>query len=246
MPSLLAHVDPAAIAAIVEMFDRPDALAHPEPIVAGLRQLPIAAAWAMLIAGVVGVSHGMFLYRAAVVAMAMAAGIALGYRVGEPLGGEVILALCCGTLLAALAWPLMRYAVAMFSGVAGAVLVAHLWAVGVMQVSQQPATSQAAWIAAAVGFTVTILFVAGLARASAVLLTSVAGAMLLVVGLTAVLLHVPAVNESAEAWLMRLPFVLPLAVALITIAGLIMQGSMQPESLTESSDQSDETVSQAS
>lgn len=205
------------------MFDRPDMLVQPEAMVGVLGELPIAAGLGMLIAGVVCVSHGYRLHRAGIVAAAGMGGAWFGYRMGEPMGGEVILAICCGVMLAAAAWPLMRWAMVGLAGLAGGLAVAHVGSVGTMQLSQQVMSDQAVWAAAALGLAIAAALAGRTLELSVVMATSIGGAVLMAIGLTAVALHVPGVNDLAVRWLMQQQAALPIAVAVTSLLGLIMQ-----------------------
>lgn len=227
---------------VLDAFSRPDALAHPHTVVLALREAPMLLMWILLVVGVVCVSHGLVLYREAVVAAALIAGTVIGYRLGRPVGGEIILALCVGVLTAGLAWPLMRYAVGAFTAAAGGVLVSHAASLAFMQFFDEPTTEALACGAAVVGVFVAGCLVLRLGEASAVLLMSIGGALLVTVGAVGVLLHLPGIDRMAGVWLMNQPLALPITVAAVTTAGLFMQRGLRDRLRTQQQSMQPEPV----
>lgn len=209
------------------LLRRPDALAHPEPMIAALRHLPLLTAWVMMAGGAIVLSHGVRFYRVGFVAAATAAGAWAGYHFGKSMGGEVVLALCLGVMAAALAWPMMRYLVVALAALAGAVVAVHAFSAAAAQLFQQTVSAELAWLVAAAGLTPGAMLAMRLARLGVMTATSVAGAVLMAVGLTAVLLHLPLqVSGPTVHWLTQQQFALPAAVAGAALLGLIMQRSV--------------------
>ncbi len=214
-----------ATESVANVFSRFDALAYPEQLVPHLQQLPTVLAAIFVAAGLVCLLQGFKLYKAVVVAIALITGIVTGYRLGQMVQAEVIVAGCLGVLLAVVAWPLMKYAVAIAGGIAGAFLGANTYAALAIETSRHGSTLDPnnAWIAALVGLMMLGLLSFILFDLSVVLFTTVSGSILAVMGIFALLLQIPGWQDAIARGLVDKPIVLPMLVIVPAVIGLVLQ-----------------------
>jgi len=211
---------------VVGMFSSGDALAHPDVIVSHLQSLSVVWATVFLIVGVMCLLNGYKFYKVAVVGLALLLGLFAGYGLGMKIGAPLIIAGCFGVLLAVLAFPLMKYAVALFGGLAGAFIGANLWAGfshAINRAAQTAIPSDAYWIGALVGLLLFGMLAFILFKLSIVLFTSVSGATIAVLGGIALLLSFEPWNAAIASGLTANQVVIPLLVFIPAIFGLVYQ-----------------------
>ncbi|MEM6552556.1 MAG: hypothetical protein AAF750_10580 [Planctomycetota bacterium] len=239
----------------MSIFSRPDTLAQPEQLTAQLANLSTMWALLLIVLGVVCLINGYKYYKVATL-MAM---LAIGSTVGFWLGGQIdapkiVMAACLGVLLAVVAFPLTKYAVAVLGGLSGAFIGANLWA-GMAAAVNQAAAKQAAeeaaaagttalantevmpggqyWIGALIGLVLFGLLAFILFKLSIVLFTSVAGATLAVFGVIALLMDIDGAAPQVVSGLKAHQLVVPLLVFVPAVIGFVLQemwGPAQPKS----------------
>jgi hypothetical protein len=217
---------------VLGLFSRGDALAQPESVVQHLQTL--GAVWAVifLLAGLLCLYNGSHYYRASTIALAFVIGSIFGYWLGRQIEAPLIVAGCVGLLLAVVAFPLMKYAVALLGGLAGAFVGANLWSGFAHAINDaQQATlvaPEAYWVGALVmliicGMSAFILF-----KLSIVLFTSVSGSTVAVLGGLALLLSFEPVRASVTEGLVASRVVVPLLVIVPALIAFVLHQSPAP------------------
>ena len=211
-------------ASLIERFGgaRLDLLNDPERLSGILNDLNIVWATIFVIVGAMCILHGYRWHKTLIILLAAMSGIWVGTALGQNIGSREIAAACFAVLLGVLAWPLMKFAVALFGGVAGAFAGANLWtAIGTnVDAVSLPDTP---WVGALMGLLIVGLMAFMYFRFVVVMLTTIGGASLLVFGALSALLHVEAwrggITESMEGN----PLLVPVIVASAVLLGAIFQ-----------------------
>ncbi len=210
------------------VFSRPDTLAHPTNVITNLQSMSLIWAVLSVVIGLLCLFNGYRFYKTAVVMFALAIGLFGGYKLGQTIGAELIVGGCLGLLMAVICFPLMKYAIAVMGGIAGAFIGANLWS-GVARMSLVDGASSAAadnyWIGALLGLVVCGLLAFILFKHSVVMFTSVCGATIAVLGAVALLMHISpdAARDSLANALQANAIVLPILVFVPALIGLILQ-----------------------
>ena len=220
-----ANTTEGTAATIAHLFDRVDILAQPDQLMAKLANLPVVMAAVFVAIGLVCMLQGFRLYKGVVILIALITGISVGYKLGQTVEAEVIVAGCLGVLLAVVAWPLMKYAVAVAGGLAGAFIGANAWTGFVAQMSSHGFTlnEQTPWIGALFGLLTLGLLSFILFELAVVLFTSFSGATLCVLGIMALLLQIDGLREGITNSLAKKPMIVPMLVIVPAVIGLVLQ-----------------------
>ncbi len=211
---------------VVQMFSLGDGLAKPGQLLPILQNLMTVWAVVFIVIGLLCMFNGYRFYKVATVAMALLAGMFAGYWLGVQIRAPFIIAGCCGVLFAVLAWPLMKYAVAVFGGLAGAFVGANLWSgfAHALSVGAQVEIPQNTyWIGALVGLIVCGMLAFILFKLSIVLFTSVTGSTLAVMGVLALLMSIGSWREPIINRLQENNVLIPLLVFVPALIALILQ-----------------------
>jgi len=212
----------------VAMFSRGDTLAHPEQLVGHLQTLSVVWAVLFLVLGVLCLLGGYKFYKVAVIGAALLFGMFFGYWAGMHINAAPIVAGCTGVLLAVTAFPLMKYAVAVLGGLAGAFTGANMWS-GIASAMNAAGSTRlpadAYWVGALVGLIVCGMLAFVLFKLTVLLFTSVSGSTIAVLGVLALLLSVEAWRETIAEALTANPLVIPLLVLVPAVVGLVLQQS---------------------
>jgi len=213
---------------VTAMFSRPDTLAQPEALVENLQALSVVWAVVFLIVGLLCMLNGYRFYRVATVAIALFIGLFAGYWIGQQIQAPFVIAGCLGLLLAAISFPLMKFAVSIFGGLTGAFIGANLWAGFASALNKAASTEipvDAYWIGALVGLMLFGMLAFILFKLSIVLFTSVSGATIAVLGGLALLLSFDPWVDTIRSGLTASQLVIPLLVFVPAVIGLILQES---------------------
>jgi hypothetical protein len=210
---------------IMPLFSKADGLARPDVVVEQLQTLGVVWALVFLAAGALCLFKGSHHYRIATITLAFLIGSFLGYWLGEQVKAPLVVAGCVGLLVAVIAFPLMKYAVAIMGGLAGAFLGGNLWSGFAHAVNDAQNATVIAPDAYWIGALVMLMFCGMLAfmlfKLSIVMFTSVSGATIAVIGALALLLSYepmrPRVTESLTASQIVIPLLVfvPAAIAFI-------------------------------
>lgn len=172
----------------------------------------------LVIAGIVYLVFGVYLFKALVTLNAGLVGAYLGAMIGYKTGGGGVLpwALIGGFTMAALAWPLMKYAVAMTGGLYGFLLGAAMWRTAGLEANYTWAGGMMGLIA--FGMLSFILF-----RGSIMMYMSLQGSVMLVFGLLGLIFKYQSLSPQIMDGLTGRPFLLPVSIFIPAVLGLIYQ-----------------------
>jgi len=177
---------------------------------------------ALLIAlGVVYLLFGFKLFRVLMMLNAAAIGAAIGIGFGQKTEIGFALMVLCGFVAAAVTWPLMKWAVAIFGGLAGALLGASLWQTFGLD-------SHFAWSGALTGLVLFGLLSFIIFRGSVTMYMSLQGAAMLILGLLGMICKYEQIAPKVTNTMAIRPFLLPMAVIIPAIIGMLFQQSDGP------------------
>lgn len=233
----------------VDIFSRGDTLAKPDVLVEHLTQLGTVWAIVFVIAGLACMLKGYQFYKVAVVTLVGMIGSLAGYWLGLSIQAPPFIgAGCVGLLLAVLAIPMMKYAVAVLGGLSGAFIGANLWAgvgrafdsayakkvaeydgtgtdpsTGMLAKLAEYMPADAYWIGALAGLLVCGILAFVLFKISIHLFTSVSGATIAVFGVIALLLNIDNFSGTVAEGLSSSALVIPMLVLVPAAIGFLMQ-----------------------
>ena len=234
---------------IVEIFtvSKGAPLAHPGQLVDKLGDLGQIWAIAFVIMGMVCLLNGYKFHKVVTVALLVMLGALVGYWMGlEIKGPPFVVAAMVSILLGVLAFPLMKYAIAVLGGLSGAFIGANLWfavasflnpPVQGTETAQTTASTtnetllqlgaymppDAFWIGALIGLIVCGIGAFILSKISIHLFTTVSGSTIAVFGVIALLLSVDTFRDTVTSELTRSPLIIPLLVFVPAAVGFLMQ-----------------------
>jgi len=176
----------------------------------------------LVLAGVIYLLFGIYMFRVLVMLNAALLGAYLGALIGERGHAAAAGAFLGGFTAAAVTWPLMKYAVAVMGGLFGAVLGASIW----RTCGLEPNYAWAGGMTGLVGFGMLsfILF-----RGSIMMFTSLQGAVMLVFGILGLVYKYQGLAPSITENIMFKPFILPAVIFIPAILGLIYQQAQYGE-----------------
>jgi len=219
----------ASLAIIPRIFNRLDTLAHPDNLVTTLEQAGVVLSSIFVAIGLLCLLQGYRLYKGVVLLLALVIGLAIGWQLGTRIQAEIIVAGCCGVLLAVVAWPLMKYAVTVCAGLAGAFIGANVWSSLASQMNTAGGVGldpNSYWAGALMGLILFGMLGFVLFKLSVVVFTSVSGSTLAVLGIIALLLQIPAWQQSIGEAIRANPMIIPILVAVPAVVGLVLQQQM--------------------
>ena len=224
MPS---HADIAAWAPDASLLERlvKAPLASPAEYVQVLGQTEPLMAAVMLVGGMLLLLAGWRVFRLWVVLNALVVGALLGDALGGRLGQHdyrVLFALGGAVLTAALAWPLMRYAISMLGGLAGGALGYGIWR-SVCAAAGRTDWLPYDWIGAVAGLVVLGVLAFFIFRFVIIVSTSLQGAVLVVTGILAIVIRFDWARLRLEELLIQSPHLLPFLISLPALIGLVCQ-----------------------
>lgn len=181
--------------------------------------LNAAAAVILLLAGVVFLLWGYYAFKTLVILNAAVIGAWMGYLAGQGSDAAVPGAMVGAFIAAAMAWPMMKYAVAIMGGLIGAMIGMTIW-----RTSGLDPTYSAAGGGMGLIFCGLISFI--LFRTSVMMFTAVQGAGMLTIGVLCLLYKVRLVDTSAlNAKLIATPTAMPMVILLAAVVGILYQNS---------------------
>lgn len=183
----------------------------------------------LVICGVVYLAYGWKIFKVLVIVNAAFVGVLVGAYLGAAYsnahGGRhmvVIGGAAVGILLAAISWPLMKYAVSIMGGLAGSFLGYGLWHY-LTTILDKPELNKHAWVGALLGLLVLGLFAFIIFRLTVIIFTSVQGAVMAITGLLAMVLKYQPITEELRNRLTTNPHLMPLLVAVPAVIGFAIQ-----------------------
>lgn len=180
------------------------------------------AATILIIGGLVYLAFGWYMFKGLVMLNAALLGAFVGALLGHK-GGNAAAGACVGGFLAAaITWPLMKYAVAIMGGVYGAVLGASIW----RTVGLEP---HLAWAGGMCGLTAFGMLSFILFRGSVMMYTSLQGSVMLIFGILGLVFKYQSVAPTVAQHMTLKPLMLPIAIFIPALLGLIYQQTAFPE-----------------
>src|SRR3954470_3644109 len=170
----------------------------------------------LILLGIVYLMFGFYLFKGLLVMNAACVGAWVGALVGERTGSQVPCAVLGAFLAAAITIPTMKYAVAVLGGLLGAGLGGSVW----RMVDLDP---RFAWAGAGMGLIAFGLFCFILFRGSVMAYMSLQGSVMLVFGILGLLYKYQDIGPRITAGLQGRNFILPMAVFIPTVIGLLYQ-----------------------
>lgn len=199
------------------MNSRMDLLNRPAELTDALAQLGMVWSVIFVIVGAICVLNGYRWHKTVILVLSSLTGIATGLLLGPRLGvGEVIAACSLALLFAVVAWPVMKFTVAVFAGLAGAFCGANVWSALGYEQSQH-------YVGAIVGLLVLGMLAFIAFRLVIIMFTAIGGASLLVLGTLAAMLRVEAWNQGIISSLGERPLVVPLIAGVAALMGVVIQ-----------------------
>lgn len=170
----------------------------------------------LLMIGLIFLLWGYPVFRYLIMFNAGIFGAYLGAALGKTADTALAGALIGGFIAAAAAWPMMRWAVALTGAAIGTILGAALW-----RAAGQDAAFD--WAGGLTGFVAFGMLSFIVFRGGVILYTSLQGAALLSAGVLALLEKYPSIAPRLGQELTSKPFLLPAAVVIPAVVGLVFQ-----------------------
>ena len=177
--------------------------------------------------GAVYLLYGWKAFKALVVINAVLAGSILGSMLGsqqEAQSMQIIGGLVGGVTLGIVALPLMKFAVALMSGLAGSFVGYGLW-VYVAALNGNPEPVQNAWAGALLGLVSAGMLTMVLYQETIVLFTALQGALLGVTGALALAMRIDSVRPDLSNSLINNVHLVPIMIVIPMLIGVVYQYS---------------------
>lgn len=195
---------------------RLDVLSRPESMRNILGDITVVWGAIFILIGVLCLLQGYRWHKWLIVTMAALFGVRCGLMYGDQVGNPNVAAACLAVLGAVIAWPLMRYSVAVFGGLAGAFAGANIWTA----IGQPPADHR---IGALVGLIIAGLLAFTAFRYVVVGLTTIVGASALTFGVMAVLMQFDGFKSGITQEMNAHPVIVPVVAGSAALFGVIFQ-----------------------
>ncbi|MBC7782319.1 MAG: hypothetical protein H7144_00650 [Burkholderiales bacterium] len=179
----------------------------------------VAAAVVLIFAGVIFLLWGFYAFKTLVTLNAAIIGAWLGAMIGEHAGAPLPAAIIGAIVAATVTWPLMKYAVAIMGGLIGMIIGMSLWRA--FGLEPRFATAGGGMGLIFCGMLSFILF-----RTSVMMFTSLQGSIMLIFGILGVIYKFQGIDTGMlDHKLSVSPFVMPMAVFIASIGGIIYQNA---------------------
>jgi hypothetical protein len=192
-------------------------LPHQGDLLGRCQQMTPEMAVLLVLLGMVYLLFGFKIFKALVMLNASVVGAWIGMSLE---GGRGEAAIACGLIgavvAAAIAWPTMKYAVALMGGIFGALLGASIWHTAELD-------PQLVWAGAMVGLIGFGLLSFILFNGSVMMYTSLQGAFMMVFGILGLVYKYHEIGPKVTMHLQLEPFLLPASVFVPAVIGLIYQ-----------------------
>jgi hypothetical protein len=183
------------------------------------RNMNSATAVIMLMAGIVFLLWGFYAFKTLVLVNAAAVGGWLGFLIGQRSGAALPAAGVGAFVAAAVAWPMMKYAVAIMGGLIGTMIGMTVWRTAGLDPTYAAAGGGMGLIF--FGMISFILF-----RTSVMMFTSLQGSAMLIFGLLCMVYKLLLFdNKALSAKLLSMPTAMPMAIGLAAIIGVLYQNN---------------------
>lgn len=178
----------------------------------------------LVLAGIIYLMFGYSIFKTLVTLNAMAAGAYLGAVMGKSTNAVAAGAFIGAVLAAAITVPMMKYAVSIMGGIFGAALGASLWRQGNLQ-------PDLAWAGGLSGLIFFGMLSMVIFRGSVIMYTSLQGSVMLVFGILGLIYKYPSLQKDLTEMFAKRNFMLPAAVLIPMIIGLLYQQAYHPAKL---------------
>ncbi len=193
-----------------------DFLVDPSSLNDVLSRVHIVWSCIFIVVGALCVLNGYRWHKGVILLLAAIMGIYAGTMLGDRIGGTNVVAACMGVLFAVSAWPMLRFAVALFGGLAGAFAGANIWTALNFPTAQHQ-------YGAVIGLVVVGMLAFMAFRAVVILLTSIGGSTMLVLGFMAALMQVESWRGGMSDAMTGNKLIVPIITASVAIVGAIYQ-----------------------
>jgi hypothetical protein len=175
----------------------------------------------LVVLGVVYLMFGFYMYKGLVTLNAGILGAYIGAYLGSRTNDALAGSLIGGVIAAAVTWPLMKWAVAIMGGFCGSILGASIWcSVG--------CDAHYAWAGGLSGLIFFGMLSFILFRGSVIMYTSLQGAVMLIFGMLGLVYKYQSIAPSVTANMTAKSFILPSAIFIPAMFGLIYQQMNYP------------------
>jgi len=175
----------------------------------------------LMLVGAVYLMYGWSLHKGLVTLNAAALGGFAGAWIGDKAGYPLAACLSGAVLVALLTFPLRKWAIAGMGGVCGVVVGIGVWRSAGLD-------EQVAWAGAVIGMISFGLASFILLRGSLIMYTSIQGSLMFIIGLLGLILKYQDVTPKVTHNMLSQPLILPIAVLVPTILGLVFQQLHSP------------------
>jgi hypothetical protein len=207
-----------------------DLLTRPSDLLPALDNLGIVWSAIFVLLGVMCVLNGYRWHKSVILVLALMCGAAIGHVAGTTLGiTTAVTAIAGACLFGVVAWPIMRYTVALFAGLAGAFCGANMWSA----IGQEPSQH---YIGAMIGLLLLGMLAFITFKIVIIAFTAIGGASLAVFGSLGLLLQLDAWRGGLESELVDNPLVIPVIVGSAAIFGMVYQQGGGVKGLKEAAD----------
>ncbi len=180
------------------------------------RQMTPGVAAGLIIVGIVYLLFGYQIFKVVVLLNAAVIGAYFGAYLGQEGDAATIGAVIVAVAAAAIAWPTMKYAVAIMGGLFGALLGASIW----RGVNLDPNLVWAGALMGLAGFGMISFIVF---RGSVMMYTSLQGAFMMVFGILGLIYQYSDAAKQVTEHLKIQPVLLPASIFIPALLGLIFQ-----------------------
>jgi uncharacterized membrane protein YsdA (DUF1294 family) len=213
----------SGLAPAVGPFQFPDHWPAQGDLLAWCQQTGPALAALLVLLGIIYLVFGYNIFKALVLVNAAFVGGIIGSWIGQKTDFVIPLIITFAFFAAALAYPLMKWAVAIMGGSFGMLLGASLW-------RTFAADPRFTWAGAAMGLIFFGLLSFILFRGCVMTYMSLQGATMLMLGILSLAYKYADIAPRITASLTMKPFLLPMAIIIPTVLGIMyQQHSSQPE-----------------
>ncbi len=190
---------------------------HQGDLLSWCQQMSPAVSCLMIMVGIVYLLFGIRIFKALVMLNAAVVGGILAVDIVGVRGeGAIACAMVGSVFAAAIAWPTMKYAVALMGGIFGVLLGASVW----HTIDLDPRLVWAGALVGLIGFGLVSFIVF---RGSVMMYTSLQGSFMVVFGILGLVYKYGDIAPQVTYHLRLEPFLLPAAVFIPAVIGLIFQ-----------------------
>lgn len=184
------------------------------------KEMAPALAALLILAGVIYLLFGYYMFRVLVMLNAALVGAFFGATIGHNLGSWSIGAIIGGFSAAAASLPMMKHAIAIFGATLGVILGASMWLLGGLE-------PHLAWAGAAMGLIFLGMLSFILFRGSIIMFTSLQGGIMLVFGVLGLLFRSDMGPHLTDGMLKE-RLLLPMCIFIASVIGLLYQQTHHP------------------